>query len=734
VTEAPVETSTPAPSDPRPWWRWVTPVGLTLAAGVAFAFMRPDLILQANTPTGGDMGAHVLVPAYLRDELLPSGRILGWSNDWYAGFPAFYFYFPLPALAIVALDLVIPYGVAFKLVTVAGLVALPFASYFFARSLGFSRPISLVGGVAGGTFVFMESFTIYGGNTLSTLAGEYSFSWSFALSIVYLGMVIRNVRAGRRFTVGSAAVLALAALSHIITTFVVVLASLPLLVRRTGPSNLVSSWGLGFAFAGFWAVPLLARLDMSSDMGWQPVRGWGPVFPRELWPMLVLAAVGVVWALARRYPIGPVIALMVIPVAGYFIIQYIGFTKLYNARVLGYWYYAVYLFAGLGLGAALVSAARRMRRSESARWTAAALGAGLMLVIGAVGVYRTPGWAAWNYSGYEGKQSYGTDAEGNEVLVADHWADYQALMESLSTLPPGRVMWEANSQLNRYGTPMALMLTSYWTDGTHPSMEGLLFESSITTPFHFLNAAEVSQRPSNPVSGLRYHRLDFSRAVPHLLMYNVAYYVSFTDEATRAAEDHGLELLAESPPFTVFALPESSLVDVAGHEPSVWVGEGPFMEAALDWYDDVFGMDRWLVADGPEAWVRIDDLSRRSIAPAIASQGEVTNVVLESHRISFDTTAVGVPHMVKVSYFPNWKATGADGPYRAAPSLMIVVPTDEHVVLTFGDTWAELLGRALTIGSIGTVAAMWAWRRWRPSGTDSSAEFSAAENHVTPVP
>jgi hypothetical protein len=91
----------------------------------------------------------------------------------------------------------------------------------------------------------------------------------------------------------------------------------------------------------------------------------------------------------------------------------------------------------------------------------------------------------------------------------------------------------------------------------------------------------------------------------------------------------------------------------------------------------------------------------------------VTNVVLENHRISFDTTAVGVPHMVKVSYFPNWGATGAEGPYRAAPSLMIVVPTEEHVVLTFGYTWAELLGWALTIGSLAAVGGWWGWRRFR---------------------
>ena len=323
IAEHPVLPSASTRPAPPEWWRWVTPAVLTIAAGVVFAFMRPDQILAANTPTGGDMGAHVLLPAYLRDHLLPSGRLMGWSNDWYAGFPAFYFYFPLPALTIVLLDVVLPYGVAFKLVTVAGLVGLPFAAYYFARGMGFAKPVSLVAGVAGGSFVFMESFSIYGANTLSTLAGEYSFSWSFALSLVYLGMLVRNVRAGKGFTVGTGVVLALTALSHIITTMVVVLASLVLLVRRKGPSNLIFSWVLGLGLAGFWAIPLLARVNLTTDMGWFPVTGITPVFPRELWPMVVLAVGGLLWALVRRYLVGPALALMVLPVAGYYLIQFI---------------------------------------------------------------------------------------------------------------------------------------------------------------------------------------------------------------------------------------------------------------------------------------------------------------------------------------------------------------------------------------------------------------------------
>jgi len=72
---------------------------------------------------------------------------------------------------------------------------------------------------------------------------------------------------------------------------------------------------------------------------------------------------------------------------------------------------------------------------------------------------------------------------------------------------------------------------------------------------------------------------------------------------------------------------------------------------------------------------------------------------------------------VKVSYFPNWRVEGAEGPYRAAPSLMVVVPTSNEVVLEFRNTWAENLGMAitlLTLVGLGTRGFL----RWRQRRDD----------------
>ena len=70
---------------------------------------------------------------------------------------------------------------------------------------------------------------------------------------------------------------------------------------------------------------------------------------------------------------------------------------------------------------------------------------------------------------------------------------------------------------------------------------------------------------------------------------------------------------------------------------------------------------------------------------------DVSNITTDDDRISFDVDKVGVPVLVKVSYFPNWQASGAEGPWRVAPNLMVVIPTSEHVSLHYGRTPIDLI-------------------------------------------
>ncbi len=247
--------------------------------------LQPHLILRNTTPAGGDMGAHVWGPAYLRDTLLPSGRLTGWTMDWYAGFPALTFYFPLPSLMIALLSFVLPYGVAFKLITVLGLVSLPASAAAFGVLSGMRRPYAACMAVATVPFLFDRGWTIYGGNIGSTLAGEFSFSISLSFALLFLGVLARSLDTGKHR--GWAVVLlACTTLCHILPTFFAIVAAvvMVLIYPRVKRFAVAATVGvLGMAVTAFWLVPFAVRLPLTNDMGWEKIERYGlPLLGRSL--------------------------------------------------------------------------------------------------------------------------------------------------------------------------------------------------------------------------------------------------------------------------------------------------------------------------------------------------------------------------------------------------------------------------------------------------------------------
>jgi hypothetical protein len=328
-----------------------------------------------------------------------------------------------------------------------------------------------------------------------------------------------------------------------------------------------------------------------------------------------------------------------------------------------------------------------------------------------------PAWARWNYAGYERKDSY---------------REYHELISTMDEIGDdtgcGRAMWEYEPELNRFGTPMALMLLPYFTNGCIGSMEGLFFESSATVPYHFLNQSELSKTPSRAMRDLPYRDLDLANGVKHLQLLGVKYYLAISPEAQAAAiQNPDLTLLAETASaqvnypdgtkprsWQIFEVADSELVAPLSFEPVV-VSSGVdskqgWLDAAVDWYQDPERWDIPLATGGPADWARISDPSKSS-PPTAVRQAKVSKVRTGDDRISFDVDRPGTPVVVKASYFPNWKAEGAEGPWRITPNLMVVVPTSSHVELHYGWTGLDLGAWAVTL--LGLLGVVWVVRRGR---------------------
>jgi hypothetical protein len=768
-----------------------------------FLTLQPSLIFRNNTPTGGDMGAHVYGPAYLRDHLLTSLRLSGWSNDWYSGLPIYRFYMVVPALFIVALDIVLPYGIALKLVAVAGLLALPLCTWLFARLARLAFPIPELLVVASTIFLFDESFTIYGGNIASTMAGEFSFSISLAFAVLGFGVFWRGIETGG-YRIAATILLALSALSHGIVLLFAFLGYLLILAMHKEPAK----WKFGAPVIGtavllsaFWVLPFLLNHAYMTDMKYEPQpSGFGEGWVAMFFPLHIVfdvlitgfAVIGFLSALWRRSTVAAWLGIYgVILAIGVFVaresLPIIGL--LWNPRVLPFLYLVRYMLMMIGIYEAIVAvgryvslerAAARVAKSGEEQTlgpslrgrlsfnvaTAIAVSFVCISIIGfrfqelpfasvrtledgsqryGLGPISVPasndgfvdGWARWNFTGYEGKNAYG---------------EYRALIETMKQIGEdprygcGRALWENNGETNKYGTTMGLMLLPHWTDGCIGSMEGLFFEASATTPYHFIAAAAMSKQSSNPVRELRYDDNKAALGVRYLQELGVRYYMGFTPEAVReASAQPALREIARSGPWVIYQVEASDLVVPLTKQPVVIAGAAEqdvavghagdakerWLEVGTSWFQNPNDWVALPAADGPDEWQRITtriDLDRRigepgesgrrvdivvpnetitqtNLAPVV-----VSDVVQGRSSVSFSVDTVGVPVLVRTSYFPNWNVSGATGPYRVAPNMMVVVPTSNDVRLSFGWSFLDIVAYIVTIAGIVVLVR---WRRRR---------------------
>lgn len=773
--------------------RWVTFFCVCISVLFVFLVVNPDgLLFHSSTPTGGDLGAHVWGPAFLRDEVLPRFRLSGWTPDWYAGFPAYHFYMVLPMLLIVAVDvgllfpfalpvslilvfgafrtlrkrprwwipvfcglicsafLVWPvhYGIAIKLVSVAGLLALPLAGWGLGRLAKLPFPGPALLSVSTLLFIFDRSFNIMGGNLMSTMAGEFAFALAVPACLIYIGLLTRGIETGRD-RAWAALLLAVTGLCHLLVAFFALIATLVAALLRPGRSTLRWVVGTGVIAAllsAFWVLPFWWRREHLNDMAWNKLTHFRSyLWDREqlaadfltndppLQPILVAAVLGAVLSILFRRRLGLILA-------GSGIILLLAFIhlpegRLYNGRILPAYYLCAYLLAALGLAEILRLLGRLVEglvgRRKGVRVGRCLTGGGTLLASCAVLImlglplralpfgsmegneYRWlawetedlnlgRSWARWNFSGYEART--GDDSGGG-------WDELRGFTATMSELSQeygcGRLMWEYNKDLTRYGTPMALMLIPMWTDGCIGSMEGLYFESSTTTPFHFLIQSELSMMPSRAQRHLPYRGFALEQGLEHLRQLGVPYYAATSEQPVREARAHpAFTEIATSGPWTIFLVSGTSVVEGLQYEPAVYsdLEHEDWLTLAVEDFQRSPGQVHRTIG-GPENWQHLlpgEEPERRDLESVV-----VSDIDIGVDRVSFQVDRVGVPVVVKVSYFPNWKVSGAEGPWRITPNLMVVVPTQDFVSLIYGRTNIDVIATLLSIAGICVLIALW---------------------------
>jgi hypothetical protein len=694
------EESNHFPEERRQAWieRSSTLVVLALTYGFLFWYFPPSLLLTPTITGGGDTIAHYVAARYLRDYLLPHGKLVGWMPGNFAGYPLFLFYFPLAFLLIAGLSLLVSFPVAFKLGTVAGIFGLPIASLVALRWIGCPFPIPALGAVLTLPFLLNAGNSMWGGNIPSTLAGEFSHSLSFALLVLFMGALYRGVHERRH--VGLCAVLfALTGLAHGYgMVFAAGLGLYFLAVTsqfRTTLLYLARVYSVGGLLLGFWLMPLVAYLHYTSGfpLTWAFISIL-EIIPIVLWPIIVIAVATVGLALLLKQADKEqvrIVYYLTYPVVFSGVLYFVSpRLNLVDVRFLAFAQFFLTLLAAVGLGRFVIRLPQSLRRVAPAIITV------LVIAWVAPQVSFIPNWIRWNFEGMEQKP----------------WWRYYLVVNTIG-LAGGphspRVVYQHSVLHDKVGTMRAFEALPLFSG--RPTLEGAYMQSSPSSPFVFYIQSELTETPSCPFLPYQCTTLDPERALAHLELFNVKEVIAVTEKVKAAlAANPGYRQEGEIGPYKIFEVRQGNgqYVVPLGYQP-VAATDGDWKRLAYEWFQRPEWLDVPLLflrkgEPAPEAALPFRGLEEAPEKRSFSSDCHVKEAV-GNEEVRFETDCPGRPHLIKISYHPKWRVEGADRIYLASPAFMLVYPADKQARLVFGNRWPDYAGWAATAVGIAWLLA-----------------------------
>lgn len=704
---------------------WLAEVAFALvAAALVAAVLGIGFLNSSNWPTGGDTASHLLYAWLYADGLLLSGQVTPWIPEVFGGLPFLSYYFPLPFVVMALLSAPLGLAAAFKWGAFLAAMLLPGAVFAGSRRwIGMSWPAALCGALGALAFLLHEQNSIWGGNLLSTLAGEFAYSYGLLFAVLAMLAWCRAVHLGRGW-LWAALLEAACGFSHGFPLLVVGFSTAFLLLDGT---TLRGDWRrslvlllrghlLAFCLLGGWLWPMLEmhHLTIPNDAAFA-IAGWRDLLPSALWPSLGAGALGLLAmllpAVRQSWQTGQLLALRYFSgAAGLAAVAFIAGDQLGLADIRFFplvWLLGA-IVCGWLFGQVLAVLAQWLCRKDR---RLAGLSQGLLSAAAALAllgwlgplIQAAPDWALWNHSGLDAKPQWHSLSKLFPAMRGDLWSP--------------RLLFEHDPANNDIGSTRSLEALPMFINH-RPVLEGLYMESALLGPAVYQLQSEVSARPSSPLVRFPSGSLDATFAARHMNFLHADTVLLRSDAAKAALAASGLfDKVAESPPFALYRLKQfdSHLAEV--------VTQPLRIRPTRDWMLDAFAWFRTRSRFEADLPVYADE----AVAIAGASKSAVREVSLTRNELVFESEAIGQPHLIKFAYHPRWHLASKGSLYIAGPGFMLVVPQEREIRLVYGHTQVGWLGMLAT--ALAVLYAIWfAWSQRKHAVASSSSAAAPAMN------
>ncbi|ODS34465.1 MAG: Outer membrane protein assembly factor BamD [Candidatus Scalindua rubra] len=729
---------------------------LILLEAFILSYLHPSLLIKDTIITGGDTASYFHPLKYLKETLLPSGRLVGWDHGNFAGYPLFQFYFVVPFLFAAILGYFIKITVALKIVTILGILMLPLFTYFSFRKLNYCFPVPVITAILTLVFLFQEGYTIWGGNILSTLAGEFCYSISLSVFVLYLGHLYRGINDDKGI-VKNAFLLALCGLCH---SFVFIIAGmlsffflfsgitsnlylrkfLPLTNSLSRPTHIETEKDgrdkfirklkyviklnlLTFLLLGFWIIPFITKLNHTTSYYsiWQ-FHSWKELLSFSLLPFLILSIIRI--TLPRKVLKGndKGRCTYLLYICFISIMLYCN-AHLYQAPDIRFLpiFYLMTIFITADLMGCLVRYIR-----PRIVFTIMVLFGITFWIFNQGG--RVENWAKWNYEGYESKVTWKTFEKINSFLKGE--------------ISDPRVAYEKTHAYKSFGSDRIFESLPLFSG--RQTLEGIHFASSISSKHIVFLQTELSKDILAPILYV-FSKVNIDALDKHLKMFNINHLLIVTEKIKNSLRKNtNFKEVFKLNKYSIFEFRGNTgnYVEIPKYLPVVFTGKD-WRKQFYEWFKIPETLDVPLV---PSSYIKSNDLKDfksfsdnihdikrfmndnllllRNKAKETSNFNKITETITP-FEIKFVTPFKGMPHIIKVSYFPNWKVSGADRVYPVSPCFMLVIPNQNEVMLTYGRTPADIVGIILTLtGLIICVAALcgvWNNTVWTKSSVNAQS-------------
>jgi hypothetical protein len=646
-----------------------------------FFYLAPKEIWHTEPATGGDTGSHFWPLVTLVKQGLPHWHIKTWNPGNLAGEPHLVHYFPLPYLVMALLSLFVPLGEAFNIGTWLPIALFPLCVYVGLKGLKVKFPIPLLGMVASLCYFYNESYSMWGGNAVSTMAGQFAHVYSFDFFMLCLGAMSYELDK-KSFPWWGTLCASGVMLSHFYTALALPFVYIGFFIGTRGMPwkerfrKLSLSALMANVLAAWFVIPMLDNSRWTTPFGLK----WGgdqllhEIAPEVFWPfaaLLIFSAVAYAVLTLRRRPLyerewvpSLLIFLMILVVSGifYFIFPPLG---LVDVRAVPMAQLIFCLLAVFYFGMLL----RRWLDSLSLTYVSVGLVA-LGMWWAYSQVHNFPGWMSWNYSSWSAKPAYKDLQDLSHVLKGD--------------FSDPRVVYENNEAYNNAGTMRVFEMLPYFSGRS--TLESVYMQATIVAPEVFYIQALVSQSPSCPFPNYPCTSVDLEKALSRLRLFNVSQLIlSTTSVLEKARAVPELKPHGQYGSWYLYDLVFKDSAASVGYvnfidRPVRWISINDFKSEFYQWFTtDDFDRE-WLLADPQRADTEPTlDHSVFQVPPSCRP-----TVQAHFDEIQLHTECPGIFHVLKFAYHSSWRASNGEKIYLVSPGFMGLVPKGKDVTLSFG--------------------------------------------------